>query len=48
LYKTQDGDYLAGTAEVPIMGFHADEVLSHTELPKKYLGFSPDGVEESQ
>lgn len=41
LYKTQDGDYLAGTAEVPIMGFHADEVLSHTELPKKYLGFSP-------
>lgn len=41
LYKTQDGDFLAGTAEVPIMGFHADEILSKDELPKKYLGFSP-------
>jgi len=41
LYKTQDGDYLAGTAEVPIMGFHADETLAATELPKRYLGFSP-------
>lgn len=41
LYKTQDGDFLAGTAEVPIMGFHSDEVLSIEELPKKYLGFSP-------
>ena len=41
LYKTQDGDYLAGTAEVTIMGFHADEVLNIAELPKKYLGFSP-------
>ncbi|MFA6554131.1 MAG: serine--tRNA ligase [Candidatus Paceibacterota bacterium] len=41
LYKTQDGDYLAGTAEVPIMGFHSDEVFTASELPKKYLGFSP-------
>ena len=41
LYKTQDGDFLAGTAEVPIMGYHADEVLDIKELPKKYLGFSP-------
>ena len=41
LYKTQDGDYLAGTAEVPIMGLHADEILTFAELPKKYLGFSP-------
>lgn len=41
LYKTQDGDYLAGTAEVPIMGLHSDEVLEAAELPKKYLGFSP-------
>lgn len=41
LYKTQDGDFLAGTAEVPIMGFHSDEVLGINELPKKYLGFSP-------
>ncbi len=41
LYKTQDGDFLAGTAEVPLMGFHADEILKIEELPKKYLGFSP-------
>lgn len=41
LYKTQDGDYLAGTAEVPIMGYHADEVLSAEQLPLRYLGFSP-------
>ncbi len=41
LYKTQDGDFLAGTAEVPLMGFHFDEILKQDELPKKYLGFSP-------
>lgn len=41
LYETQDNDYLAGTAEVPIMGFHSGEILSHEELPKKYLAFSP-------
>jgi seryl-tRNA synthetase len=41
LYKTQDGEYLAGTAEVPIMGMHAGEVLDQKNLPIKYLGFSP-------
>ncbi len=41
LYKTQDADYLVGTAEVPLMGLHADEILPITQLPKKYLGFSP-------
>lgn len=41
LYKTQDSDYLVGTAEVPLMGMHAEEVLSLEQLPKKYLGFSP-------
>jgi seryl-tRNA synthetase len=41
LYKTQTGDYLAGTAEVPIMGMHAGEVLDEASLPIKYLGFSP-------
>lgn len=41
LYKTQDGDFLAGTAEVPVMGFHSDEIIPREELPKKYLGFSP-------
>ncbi len=41
MYKTQDGDYLAGTAEVPLMGLHSDEILKMEELPKRYLGFSP-------
>ena len=41
LYKTQDDDFLAGTAEVPIMGFHAEEILNAETLPKRYLGFSP-------
>ncbi len=40
-YMTQDGDALAGTAEVPVMGMHADEVLDAKQLPIKYLGFSP-------
>lgn len=41
LYKTQDGDFLAGTAEVGVMAYHMDEVIAKSELPKKYLGFSP-------
>ena len=41
VYKTQDDLYLAGTAEVAMMGYHADEILSETELPKKYVALSP-------
>jgi seryl-tRNA synthetase len=41
VYKTQDEDYLIGTSEVSVMGFHADEILEPTEFPIKYLGFSP-------
>ncbi len=41
LYKTQDGEYLAGTAEVATMGLHSGEILDKAELPKKYLSFSP-------
>ena len=40
-YMTQDGDALAGTAEIPLMGLHADEILDGGQLPIKYLGFSP-------
>ncbi len=40
-YITQDGDVLAGTAEVPMMGMHAEEIFTQEELPKRYLGFSP-------
>lgn len=41
VYKTQDNDYLSGTAEVPVMGYHSGEVLSELEFPIKYLAFSP-------
>jgi seryl-tRNA synthetase len=42
LYKTQDADYLIGTAEVSLMGMFGDEVLTGLEeKPLKYLGFSP-------
>ncbi len=41
VYKTQDEDYLIGTAEVAVMGYYGDEVLDKSELPIKKLGFSP-------
>lgn len=41
LYKTQDGDYLAGTAEVATMSYYSGEVLDKKDLPKKFLSFSP-------
>lgn len=40
VYATGDGLYLAGTAEVPVMGYHASEILKKEELPKKYAAFS--------
>lgn len=41
LYKTQDGEYLAGTAEVATMAYHMDEVLDKSAFPIKYFSFSP-------
>lgn len=41
LYKTQDGEYLAGTAEVATMGHFMDDTLAKTDLPKKIVSFSP-------
>ncbi|MDP3962322.1 MAG: serine--tRNA ligase [bacterium] len=41
IYMTQDGDGLIATAEIPLMGFHSDEILPLEQLPKRYLGFSP-------
>lgn len=41
VYHTQDDDYLIGTSEVSTMGYYADEVLEQTELPIKWLSFSP-------
>ncbi|MCJ7826295.1 serine--tRNA ligase, partial [Patescibacteria group bacterium] len=37
----KDKLYLAGTAEVPITSYFADEVLKEAELPKKFIAFSP-------
>lgn len=37
----KDEVYLAGTAEVPVTAYYADEVLSEKDLPKKFVAFSP-------
>lgn len=41
LYKTQDGEYLAGTGEVATMSYYSDEVLDQAQLPLKMVAFSP-------
>jgi seryl-tRNA synthetase len=38
---TADDLYLAGTAEVALVGFHGDEILDHKHLPIRYAGISP-------
>ncbi|MFA6273393.1 MAG: serine--tRNA ligase [Candidatus Paceibacterota bacterium] len=41
LYKTQDGEYLAGTAEVGMMGYFMDTIIPKEKLPQKIIAFSP-------
>jgi seryl-tRNA synthetase len=41
LYKTQDGEYLAGTGEVASMGYYMNETLDLEKLPVQFLAFSP-------
>ena len=41
LYRTQDDDYFAGTAEVATMSYYSDEVLDSSELPIKIVAWSP-------
>ncbi len=41
LYKTQDGDFLAGTAEVATMGYHMNETVEKSAFPVRFLSFSP-------
>lgn len=41
LYKTQDSDYLAGTAEVSTMGYYMNEILDKKDLPIKFFSASP-------
>lgn len=40
-YKTQDDQYLAGTAEVALTAFRAGETLTEKDLPVKMVGISP-------
>lgn len=41
LYKVGDNEYLAGTAEVATMGYYMNEILEKSDLPKKFIAFSP-------
>jgi seryl-tRNA synthetase len=42
IYKIQDEDLnLIATAEIPITGYHADEIIDETSLPILYVGLSP-------
>lgn len=41
LYKTQDGDFLAGTGEVATMAYYMNETLDKKNLPLKMISFSP-------
>lgn len=36
----KDQLYLIGTSEVPLVAYHADEILDEKELPKHYCGYS--------
>ena len=41
IFQTQDDQYLAGTAEIPMMAYHAEEIIEKKDLPLRYLAFSP-------
>ncbi len=47
LYKTQDGDYLAGTGEVATMSYFANEIIPKEKLPIKIIAFSPCFLREA-
>jgi seryl-tRNA synthetase len=41
VYHLEDGDlYLVGTSEVPLAGYHMDEILEFDRGPKRYAGWS--------
>jgi len=42
LYKDHEEDlYFVPTAEVPLTGYHMDEILEEAELPHLYAGYTP-------
>lgn len=40
-YFVNDDLMLIGTAEAPLTGYHADEIIDEDKLPLKYIGYSP-------
>ena len=41
VYRIESDDlYLVGTSEVPLAGYHADEILDLSDGPKRYAGWS--------
>ena len=42
VYKLNDEDaYLSGSAEIPISSYFSGEILNESDLPKKFVAFSP-------
>ncbi len=41
LYKTQDGEYLAGTSEVASMAYYMNDIIDVSANPIQFLAFSP-------
>lgn len=42
LYKDHEEDlYMVPTAEVPLTGYHKDEIFEEAELPKRYTAYTP-------
>src|SRR4051812_21889565 len=42
MYGFEDGQmFLAPTAEVPVTNFHREEILAASELPKKFVAYTP-------
>lgn len=47
-YFIQDEDLrLIGTAEIPLTGYHADEIIDESQLPLLYAGYSPSYRKEA-
>ncbi len=48
IYKIEGEDlYLTATAEIPLAGMHADQILNEEDLPLNYAGFSPSFRKEA-
>ncbi|MDP2671665.1 MAG: serine--tRNA ligase [bacterium] len=48
LYKVENEDlYLIATAEIPLAGMHAEQILNEEDLPLNYAGFSSSFRKES-